>query len=102
MGECEIAELEDIALEAYEKAARTLARCGTTIDFAEERDKRGLPPVEKFDELYRQALEDRIHNQKTNPTDYPSRDYARESGLIHGQGQAVVPALPWKDLPVAD
>lgn len=101
MGESEIAEIEEIAQAAYEKAAATLARTGSVIDFAAERERRGLPPAEKFDELYKTALEDRIQNQRKNPTDYPSRDFARESGLIKGQGQVAMPALPWKE-PASD
>ena len=64
MGECEVAEMEEIALAALEKQEKNIRDNGSPINFVKYREDNGLPPVEKFDELYRTALMDRVAKQK--------------------------------------
>ena len=78
-GLVEAAEMEDIALEAQERAKARVKEHGTQIPFAEYRERHGLPAAEKMPELFAQALEDRIARHKQNPVSDPARQPLRPS-----------------------
>ncbi len=65
-GVTEAAELEEIALGAYEKASARAAEGKGVIDFEAFRAKKGLPEKRRFNELLRQAIDDRLAYQRRN------------------------------------
>ena len=73
LGVTEVAELEELAQEAFEKAETKLKKTGTVIPFAEHRERLGKPEAKEFDGLLRQALLDRIKKHKQNPISDPAR-----------------------------
>lgn len=66
LGHCEVAELEDIALEAIEKDAAQIMQNGGAVDFAAERERRGLPSRESFDQRFRDAMQARADYGRAN------------------------------------
>jgi hypothetical protein len=81
-GVTEAAELEDVALEAYEAQEAKLRAGKPLVDFDELRERAGLPPRKEFDSLFRQAMQDRIARHKANPRTDPARQPLRTRGLI--------------------
>lgn len=57
LGKAEAAELEDLALKKL---------ADKPFDFAEARDRAGMPPAEKFDENFRDALQRKNERYKRN------------------------------------
>jgi len=71
-GNVEGAELEEIAIAEFEKQAELKKQGKGPIDFEGIRERRGLPPREQFDQMFREALQERIKKHKRNPvTDKP-------------------------------
>lgn len=68
MGMTETAEIEEMVLEAFERQKQ---EAGYKI--AEMREKAGLPPSEKVEDLCRQAMEDRLLDERRNPSKYHAR-----------------------------
>lgn len=65
MGVTEMAEVEEMVLEAFEQQKKNQAYMAD-----EKRERAGLPPREKVPDMFRQALEDRHLDQKRNPSKY--------------------------------
>jgi hypothetical protein len=102
MGQCEAAELEDIALEALEKDAEQIKKTGTAVDFAAERERRGYAPVETFDTRYREYLAERAEYGRRNlrtAITTPYGQHVREHGMGKGQSMSVVPSNYPKENP---
>ena len=100
LGECEAAEMEDIALEALEKSEEQMQKTGASIDFASERERRGYEPVETFDTRYREYLHERAEYGKRNirtALTQPFAEHVHEHGLGRGQSMVTVPANPVKE-----
>ena len=72
-GVAEASELEDLAYGQLEKAERNVKKHGRAFDFASARERRGLPQVSEFDQLYRDALRRRADAHKRNPISDPAR-----------------------------
>ena len=94
LGLTEAAELEEEAHEAYERGQQRLKEQGSVIPFAEYRERRGLPPRERFDELYRQALADKVAEQKRNWRSNPAPDANKR--YVRGSSMVAMPSNPLK------
>jgi len=81
-GVTEAAELEEIALETYERDAARLRAGQPLVDFDRLREEAGLPARKEFDALFRQALRDRIARHRANPITDPPRRPIPPRGLI--------------------
>lgn len=77
----EAAEIEDLVYEAAERKP---------IDFAESRERQGLPPKEQFDTLLRQAAEDHNARMRRNKVTARPRDPMQQ----YVKGLVTVPAIP--------
>lgn len=73
LGVTEVAELEELAQEAFERAEDKMKKNGTVIPFDEHRERLGMAESKDFDPLFRQALTDRIKKHKQNPISDPAR-----------------------------
>jgi len=95
LGQCEAAELEDIALEAIEKDAARVAKGLPAVDFEAEREQRGVPPKETFATRYREYLQERADYGRRNirtALTTPYTRHVREHGMGKGQSMSVVPS----------
>lgn len=72
-GVADAAELQDLAQKALAEANENIRKRGTRFDFAEARERAGLPRSEDFDRLYRDALNQRVAEHKRNPVTDPDR-----------------------------
>ncbi len=72
-GVAEAAELEDLAYAQLEKAEHNVKKHGRAFDFADARDRAGLPQAGEVDGLYRDALMRRAAAHKRNPFSDPAR-----------------------------
>ena len=101
LGVTEVAEMEDAAHEAYERGQKRLKEQGSVVPFAEYRERRGLPDRTKFDELYRQALADKVADQKrnwrSNPAPDPMKRYTKGTAQV-AMPLAVPRAVPHNPL----
>lgn len=82
LGVTEAAELEEVAIAAYEKREKLMRQGKPLVDFDELRDREGLPPAKEFDPLFRQALRDRIEKHRRSPITDPPRQPVKPRGLI--------------------
>ena len=94
-GNVEGAELEDIAIADFEKQERLRRQGKGPIDFDRIREKKGLPARGSFDQMFREALQERIKKHKRNPvTDKPRqmryklRHWVQQPGLEKADGAA--------------
>ena len=95
LGECEVAEMEDILTEALEKTEAQVKKTGTAIDFESERAARGAPSAETFDQRLREYMQARVDYGKQNirtALTTPFGQHVREQGgLSRGQSQIALP-----------
>lgn len=82
LGVTEAAELEDLALEIYERKEQRLREGKPLVDFDALREEAGLPSRQEFDPLFRQALRDRIAKHRASPRTDPARVPIKPRGLI--------------------
>lgn len=73
-GIAEASELQDLAEKALAEANENIRKQGTRFNFAEARERAGLPRAEDFDRLYRDALQQRVAEHKRNPVTDPHRN----------------------------
>lgn len=74
-GKTEAAELEDLAIAAADKARRKAERGERGYDFEAARDRAGYPSASKFNDLFRESLEEkRKWLKKHQRTAFTSRD----------------------------
>lgn len=86
-GETEAAELEELAQAVYEKGQRRISQGKTVIPFDEIREKRGYPAREKFSDLFKQALTDRMERHRRNPRSDPPKQHGTPTGGANGTTQ---------------
>lgn len=92
-GQVEVAELEEIALEAIERDARAVARTGHALDLEEERQLRGYGPSETADVRIREGMSTRARILRAN-----WRSAGREpfgSIAANRVRHTTMPAKPW-------
>lgn len=81
-GVTEAAELEEIALEVYERQVKKLRAGRPLVDFDAMREREGRPLRAEFDPLFRQALRDRIARHRARPRTDPERVPIPPRGLF--------------------
>jgi len=96
MGQCEAAEMEDIALEAIEKAEAQTKKTGAAIDFAAERERRGAASAESFSDRVKEYFQARADQGRRNFRTGANTPMA-ELGLTRGQSMIVSPGMPGKE-----
>ena len=72
-GNVEGAELEEIAIAEFERQESNAKKGIGPIDFDRIREKKGLPARGTFDQMFREALQERIKKHKRNPVTDPPR-----------------------------
>lgn len=71
-GVTETAEVEELAIAAYEKAKAKVDAGKPMIDFDEIRAKRGLPLRHQFSDHFKEALRNRMDEHRRNPISDPA------------------------------
>ena len=94
LGEAEVAEIEEIALAAAEKAEARMKQQGSPIDFERIRAEKGLPSADEFDARLREAAEDRVQRERRNPTSFTPGLAPRTP---RGQSFQAIPTNPVKE-----
>ena len=89
LGGTEVAELEDIALEAMEKDEEQYRKTHSAIDHAAERERRGAPTAESFDTRFREAMQARADHGRRNIRTALTTPY--DGRIEKGQAMSVVP-----------
>ena len=95
MGEAEVAQIEELALRAYEETQEQVKKTGTAIDFDAERERAGLPPAETFDTRVREHMQARADAGRRNFRSAAGTPLSKLQ-LTRGQTQQVMPAKPWE------
>ena len=91
LGECEVAEMEEIAIKAYEDSVDQVKKTGATIDFDAERERAGMPPAETFDTRVREYMQDRADAGRRN---FRSGLHTPIS-ILRGQTMQTMPEKKW-------
>jgi hypothetical protein len=72
-GHTEMAELEDLANETFERNAIRRRKFGSSFDFDGARERAGQPAREKMAAIWHDAIAERIRKHKENPVTDPFR-----------------------------